>query len=120
MARISDAFAARVVQGAADENGRITLAFELAYGRKPSSRELRACREFLDDFKSAYGREQAASNRNGAQSDGRRASMRERARARLEGARGTQAEASAATPRHPEYSALCQALLLSGEFRSVD
>ena len=120
MARISDAFAARVVQGAADENGRITLAFELAYGRKPSSGELRACREFLDDFKSAYGREQAASNRNGAQSDGRRASMRERARARLEGARGTQAEASAATPRHPEYSALCQALLLSGEFRSVD
>jgi hypothetical protein len=120
MARISDAFAARVVQGAADENGRITLAFELAYGRKPSSGELRACREFLDDFKSAYGREQAASGKNNAPADARRATMRERARARLEAARAAQAGGNAPAPKYPEYSALCQALLLSGEFRSVD
>ncbi|MEY3141845.1 MAG: hypothetical protein RLY21_338 [Planctomycetota bacterium] len=120
MARISDAFAARVVESASDEAARITLAFELAFGRKPTGAEIRACRDFLDDFTAAYGREQAASNKNTATPDNRRASMRERARARLEAARAAQAGGGTASPRHPEYSALCQALLLSGEFRSVD
>jgi hypothetical protein len=120
MMRISDAFAARVVEGASDEAGRIALAFELAFGRKPTAAEMRACRDFLDDFKAAHGREQAASGRNAAPADGRRAPMRERARARIEAARAAQAGGSAPAPKHPEYSALCQAILLSGEFRTVD
>jgi hypothetical protein len=120
MARISDAFAARVVEGASDEAGRIALAFELAFGRKPTIAEIRACREFLDDFKAAHGREQAASARNATQSEPRRGAMRERVRARLEAARGAQGGGSTPRPTDAEYSALCQALLLSGEFRTVD
>jgi hypothetical protein len=121
MARISDAFAARVVEGATDEAGRITLAFELAFGRKPTGAEIRACRGFLDDFKAAYASEQAAASKSAARNDNPRANLRERARARLEAARATQAGGgSASAPRNPEYSALCQALLLSGEFRTVD
>ena len=120
MARISDAFAARVVEGASDEAGRITLAFELAYGRKPTPAEIRACREFLDDFKAAHGREQAAAGKNNTRNDNPRPNLRERARARVEAARAAPAGNSAAAPRNPEYSALCQALLLSGEFRTVD
>jgi hypothetical protein len=46
--------------------------------------------------------------------------MRERARARIEAARAAQAGGSAPAPRNPEYSALCHAILLSGEFRTVD
>jgi hypothetical protein len=120
MLRISDAFAARVVEGASDEAGRIALAFELAFGRKPTAAETRGCHDFLDDFKAAYGREQAASGKNNAPADARRATMRERARARLEAARAAQAGGNAPAPKHPELSALCQALLLSGEFRTVD
>ena len=126
MARISDAFAARVMEGATDEAGRITLAFELAFGRKPTGAEIRACRGFLDDFKAAYASEQAAASKSAARAenqrtDNQRANLRERARARLEAARATQAGGgSAPAPRNPEYSALCQALLLSGEFRTVD
>ena len=120
MARISDAFAARVVDGASDENGRIALAFEIAYGRKPTSSEARACRDFLDDFKSAHAREQSASGKGNAPGVQRAGNMRERARARFEAQRAQQAGASAPMPRNPEFSALCQALLLSGEFRSVD
>jgi hypothetical protein len=121
MARISDAFAARVVEGATDEAGRITLAFELAFGRKPTGAEIRACRGFLDDFLKAYGAEQAAANKSGAQNDARRANLRDRARARVEASRAAQTGgAPAGAPKYPEYSALCQALLLSGEFRTVD
>jgi hypothetical protein len=48
-------------------------------------------------------------------------SLGEQARARFEAARASQAGGgSAPAPRNPEYSALCQALLLSGEFRTVD
>jgi hypothetical protein len=121
MARISDAFAARVVEGATDEAGRITLAFELAFGRKPTGAEIRACRGFLDDFKAAYASEQAAAGKSAARNDNPRANLREQARARFEAARASQAGGgSAPAPRNPEYSALCQALLLSGEFRTVD
>ncbi|MFN9077405.1 MAG: DUF1553 domain-containing protein, partial [bacterium] len=121
IARIADAFAARVVEGASDEAARITLAFELAYGRKPSGAEIRACRKFLDDFQAAHAREQAASGKGDAQPEPRRGNIRERARARMDAARATPAGgAQSAAPKHPAYSALCQALLLSGEFRSVD
>jgi hypothetical protein len=118
MARISDAFAARVLQGGKDEASRITLAFELAFGRRPTAAESRACREFLDDFGTVHARERPAADSPGG--DPARTTLRERARARFAAARAAQAGTVVPPPENPAYSALCQAILLSGEFRTVD
>ncbi len=127
MSRISDAFARRVTEASDDdasnnEATRITHAFRLAFGRKPTPSEIRACRDFLDDFRKALddqpGGAQVAAN-NGP----RAGTVRERVRQRLAqraGASGTADSAANMPPRDPEWSALCQALLLSGEFRTID
>jgi hypothetical protein len=120
VARMADAFARRVVEGASDEAARITLAFELAFGRKPTSTETRVCRAFLSEFRTAYGRQQSAANNNRTQAEARRGTLRERARARVDAARTPETRGSPQTPQIPEFSALCQALLLSGEFRTID
>jgi hypothetical protein len=125
-ARISDALAARVKESARTEAERIATAFQLAYGRKPTSAETRACRDFLDDFRGALASEQSA--KSGAQAtaaEGRRGAMRDRIRQQVAQRMGAASSSGGANstptlPREPEWSALCQALLLSGEFRTVD
>jgi hypothetical protein len=125
-ARISDALAARVKESASTEAERIATAFQLAYGRKPTSAETRACRDFLDDFRGALASEQ--STKSGAQAtaaEGRRGAMRDRIRQQVAQRMGAASSSGGANstptlPREPEWSALCQALLLSGEFRTVD
>jgi hypothetical protein len=125
VARMADAFARRVVGAGESEVDRVQAAFALAYGRRASTGEIRACREFLDDFKAAQARDArsssaasappAASQRNrGAEPRGRAAGSRNR------GAepRGNAPAQQAGAP--PEYVALCHALLLSGEFRTID
>jgi hypothetical protein len=126
IARISDALAARVKESASTEAERIATAFQLAYGRKPTSAETRACRDFLDDFRGALANEQ--STKSGAQAtaaEGRRGAMRDRIRQQVAQRMGAASSSGGANstptlPREPEWSALCQALLLSGEFRTVD
>ncbi|MCE2883961.1 MAG: PSD1 and planctomycete cytochrome C domain-containing protein [Planctomycetaceae bacterium] len=119
ISRISDAFARRVTEASDEEAARIAEAFRLAFGRKPTTSESRACRDFLDDFRKALdaqpGGAQVAAN------DGPRAgTVRERIRQRLAQRAGSAGSAADAPPRDAEWSALCQALLLSGEFRTID
>ncbi|MFM7261026.1 MAG: DUF1553 domain-containing protein, partial [bacterium] len=120
--RISDAFARRVTEASDEEAARIAQAFRLAFGRKPTAPEIRACRDFLDDFRKALDAQ--PSSAQAAASNGSRAgAIRERVRQRLAqraGAGGASDQMSSALPRGAEWSALCQALLLSGEFRTID
>jgi len=118
VARMAEAFARRVLGAGGSEAERIQAAFALAFGRRASPGEIRACREFLDDFKAAQARDARSSSAGSAApaapQRNRRAALRDR---------GAEPRASApAQPAGvpPEYVALCQALLLSGEFRTVD
>ncbi|MEY4118114.1 MAG: hypothetical protein RLZZ116_1442 [Planctomycetota bacterium] len=134
LVRIADSFAMRVMGAGDKEPERINAAFMIAFGRKPSSSEVTACRSFIDDFKAAAakdgqninagaGRQPAASGARGQQrGESERLNLRERARQRLEAARNP-SNTPAARPVTGEqmiWSALCQALFLSGEFRTLD
>ena len=134
LVRIADSFAMRVMGAGDKEPERINAAFMIAFGRKPSSSEMTACRSFIDDFKAAAakdgqninagaGRQPAASGARGQQrGESERLNLRERARQRLEAARNP-SNTPAARPVTGEqmiWSALCQALFLSGEFRTLD
>ncbi|MFZ9882083.1 MAG: DUF1553 domain-containing protein, partial [Phycisphaerales bacterium] len=116
--RIADAFARRVMQAGNAEADRIEAAFATAFGRKPSASEIRACRDFLDDFTKAYAKDNAPS-RDAAPRAG---TLRERARQRIQQAAAQRMNQTPAqvSPDVAAYSALCQALLLSAEFRTVD
>jgi len=116
--RIADAFAARVTSAERDERDRIAVAFTIAFGRKPTSAETRACSDFLDDFRTAYGREQ--SQAQAASNNGQSRTVRDRIRQRVQQRAAGSTSEGVPPPRNPEWSALCQALVLSGEFRTVD
>jgi cytochrome c553 len=121
--RLADRFAARVIDAGERDVDRIRAAFAIAFGRAPSSAEIAACRDFLGDFRKAAAKEPAARNDAPAQAGGQRPrdAMRQRVMDRLNQRRG-------AAPGGPNqvsgdmlaYSALCQALFLSGEFRTID
>ena len=116
IARIADAFARRVVESGKSEIERINAAFAMAFGRKATSGEVRACRDFLDDFAKTFAKDgvtNAPPPSNNRRAVGLRERMRERAAANNNRPTGP-------TNSDPAYSALCQALLLSGEFRTVD
>jgi len=142
--RLSDMFATRVMAEGAKEIDRIQAAFAIAFGRAPSAGEVAACRGFLDDFRKAAAKDGrgGAGSGSGAAADGgnrgrtarERAAdagrnrepealrVRERARERLEAMRNPQKAAATRglNAEQTAWSALCQALFLSGEFRTVD
>lgn len=129
MTRMCDAFASRVVAAGDTEAEQITAAFHIAFGRKATPAEIIACRSFLDDFRKALSKDsRSGSSANSSSNDdagaangnARRgqAALRERARQRAQ-ANASQTNATDLGP-NPAYSAMCQALLLSGEFRTVD
>ncbi len=118
--RISDAFARRVLESAEKEPERIAAVFELALGRAPTASEIRACRDFLDDFAAELRKDAPAQ-----QAPQRAGSMRERVRQRMAEAAAARRDGGTAASARPNaetsaYSALCQAVLLSAEFRTVD
>ena len=112
IARVADAFAARVSGASAKETDRITRAFSIAFGRNATASEVLACKGFLDDFRSAAAKEVKATA-----PAPQPASIRDRVRNRMRG--GTPAR-GATDPERLAWSALCQALFLSAEFRTVD
>ena len=140
LTRIADMFAMRVMGAGEKEAERINAAFEIAFGRKPTSPEATACRKFIDDFRAAAGKDgktlgsgsgQNQAPQGQAQGRGRGAAaqrgeseklnLRERARQRLEAARNPgAAPARTVSGEQMVWSALCQALFLSGEFRTLD
>jgi len=140
--RLADMFATRVMAAGDAEVERIRAAFAIAFGRAPAPSEIAACRDFLDDFRKASakdgrgaaadsgaagasGRSRVARDRAAAAKEQNREPealrVRERARERLEAMRNPQKPASRApNAEQTAWSALCQALFLSGEFRTVD
>ena len=125
--RLSDRFAARVIDAGEREVDRIRAAFSIAFGRAPSPSEIAACRDFLDDFRKATDKDRAngdgvaAADRGNAQTRNIRDAARQRVADRISQRRGgAPAAANGVSPETLAYSALCQALFLSGEFRTVD
>jgi hypothetical protein len=47
----ADAFAARLLAAPADESGRITLAYQLALGRLPTTEEVRDVTDFVGSYR---------------------------------------------------------------------
>ncbi len=120
IARLADRFAERIRGAGEREVDRIQEAFAIAFGRKASASEIRACRDFLDDFRKASEKDGVRDPREAEPQRGR-GTFRERARARLEQARAARTGAPQQLPVEDlAYSALCQALFLSAEFRTVD
>ena len=144
IARICDMFAMRVISAGPKEIDRVNAAFTIALGRKPTASEVAFCRDFLDDFKKATvkdGRNAPPVTERGAAPRDRRdpdakakakaktdakanantKTPRERARAALDATMNPmQAQPMTLTAEQLAYSALCQAIFLSGEFRTVD
>jgi hypothetical protein len=107
----ADAFADRLMSAEADDRGRIEAAFELAYGRRPSAIEIDAARDFLRDVEKALASDSA---------DGGRADSAPARRLRDRVRNGAAAESRRASDvRRASWSAFCQAIFQSGEFRTL-
>ncbi len=102
----AEAFAQRCMRESDDDGPRIEFAFLTAYGRKPSPNETEAARSFLRDFRALQ------------RTDAPTPPTQEGARRRPRVARGN------AAPRvdveKETWTAFCQALFGSAEFRYVD
>jgi Protein of unknown function (DUF1549)/Protein of unknown function (DUF1553)/Planctomycete cytochrome C len=134
IARIADAFANRVIAAGPKDHDRIHAAFAIAFGRPPTSSEETACKRFLEEFRDAasedgvplprgQGQPERPSARDLAagKRESQRLQLRERARERLEALRDPKPPPSRPlTGDQIVWSALCQALFLSGEFRTLD
>jgi hypothetical protein len=115
------AFAERVLAVKGGDAERVSAAFELAVGRRPTSAETAAVRGFLDAFA------RAQSPRTGGGATGGEEPRRPRRPARnapriperRPGARGENAGAPV-DPTRAAWAAFCQSLFMSAEFRYVD
>jgi hypothetical protein len=115
--RMADAMADRVLSDKEDSKSQVELAFRIAFGRTPSAGEYIACRDFLRDFRAAWtsdNREKVASlNPTQRRQQDRRANASRRNRN----------DTIVATPQNADlmaFSALCQTLFQSAEFRTLD
>lgn len=115
--RVADGFAARVVAGGRDFQSRVERAFRYAYGRRPTNTEYRACRSFLNDFEDAWRDDQIDRARAEPPQERRQRFIRQRIQARRQGFAGDTARP--ADPDREAWTALCQALLQSTEFRTL-
>ena len=90
---------------------RIGLAFRICFGRSPTSNEYIACRDFLRDYRNA--REDDDRQRTASFSPAERRAAARRNRGRQSAPIRTDDELAA-------YSAMCQTLFQSAEFRTID
>ncbi len=131
--RLADAFADRILAAESGEKGRVQLAFEMAYGRKPSSQESRVVRSFLKDYARSVelANKAQAPKGKGEESEGeerlspRRKRQQEKRRQRererdLERAKMYGADPAAIEdPERAAWSAFTQSLFQSAEFRVI-
>jgi len=61
--RAAEQFAARLIAAASDDPGRLELAYQTAYARRPTSREIGRARKFLAEFKAVSPAEPAQAPR---------------------------------------------------------
>lgn len=131
--RLADAFADRILAAESGDKGRVQLAFEMAYGRKPSSQESRVVRSFLKDYARSVelANKAQAPKGKGEESEGeeklspRRKRQQEKRRQRererdLERAKMYGADPAAIEdPERAAWSAFTQSLFQSAEFRVI-
>ena len=115
----ADEFARRLISMHKETRDRINSAFLIAFGRRPSTNEFIACRDFLGDFFEAARadyteRAQSESDRRPSRRN-RRSSDRGRSRNREQQQPTMQLNSEALA-----WSGLCQALFQSTEFRTLD
>ncbi|MBI5365098.1 MAG: PSD1 domain-containing protein [Planctomycetes bacterium] len=108
--RTADAFADRLLARKGSDDERVAYAFELAFGRAPSSSELGAVRQFLKDF------EKLAAKPEKKEDGGR---DRRGARDRLRDRAGDADALPISDPRRAAWSAFAQSLFECAEFRSL-
>lgn len=124
--RMADAFADRLLQLDGKDSDRIRAAFELAYGRLPSSAEAKLVATFLRDYAREVERTRAPeaespNPRRGANDrEGRRERARQRARDRARQQAGAAGPAPIRDPRRAAWSAFAQSLFQGAEFRHLN
>jgi uncharacterized protein DUF1553 len=113
--RYADRFAERLLALEGDDDARIARAFELAFGRAPSTKEAAAVRSFL----AAYARLEPAPPDDGRGERGRDGRRRPGPPGRA-GRPGAEAPLAPLTdPRRAAWSAFAQSLFQSAEFRTI-
>ena len=126
--RMADAFADRLLRIEGKDSDRIRMAFELAYGRKPTSSESKAVTSFLRDYakevQKTLGSNRASDRQAGSNGRNRqreRARQRARDRARQRGGQaGATAPEAFTDPQKAAWSALAQSLFQGAEFRTLN
>jgi hypothetical protein len=118
--RIADAFAGRIMASGPDFQTRVERAFRYAFGREPSNGEYHACRSFLNDFDDAWTDDQRDRARSESPQERRRRFIAQRLRERSAGDGFQNARPAPPDPEREAWTALCQTLLQSSEFRTLD
>jgi hypothetical protein len=108
--RAADAFSQRLLASKGSDNDRIVSAFQIALGRKPIAPELNATRDFLRDFAKANAAPKPSAER--PRNGGARGRLRDRFAGRDPADAAPSGEAAA-------WSAFCQTLFQSAEFRTI-
>ncbi len=118
----ADAFADRLLAMKGSEADRIVRAFELSFGRRPTGAEVAASREFMKEFaKDLVAEKGSAPSSKGSAANENRPGQRLRERMKDRANRGD-ASPSVAAPSNERaaWSAFCQAMFASGEFRMLN
>ena len=111
--RLADATARRVLANADRTSDRIGLAFRICFGRTPTSNEFIACRDFLREYRNAREDDDRQRTASFSPSE-RRAAMRRNRN------RGGPPTPNRSDGEFTAYSAMCQTLFQSAEFRTID
>ncbi|MDG2134226.1 MAG: PSD1 and planctomycete cytochrome C domain-containing protein [Phycisphaerales bacterium] len=115
--RLADATARRVLAEAGRTSDRIGLAFRICFGRTPTTNEFIACRDFLREYRNA--REDDDRQRVASSTPAERRAEARRSRNQNR-ARGDRATPNRTDGEFAAYSAMCQTLFQSAEFRTID
>jgi hypothetical protein len=100
----AEAFATQVLRSSDDDDARVVYAFLTAFGRRPTPNEAEAARTFLRDFRGLKRAERAPET---PQAGRRRPRLLRSAAPKVDVEKET-------------WTAFCQSLYGSAEFRSVD
>ena len=111
--RLADATARRLIAEADRSSDRISLAFQICFGRTPTSNEFIACRDFLREHRAAREDDERQRIASATPAERRAAGRRNRNRGVRQNPARTDAEVAA-------YSAMCQTLFQSSEFRTIE
>ena len=114
---LARSFAVRILESAESPQDRFSLLFQLAYGRDPSSYQVRACRDFLRRINGDHLEDREHMTKDETPRERRQRMARSRR------ARGGDAVTQGSDSTDPEivaWSSLCQTIFQTSEFRTLD